>query len=374
MVYGHTTPGVASLDETVIARAPWMVERVNLPIRPFYLARRVYQEFARSAFAWGLSSVRWAASGHSIITPALARAAMAQPADLFIGHYLASLPAIYDAARLNNAKMGFDAEDDHLDELERNPANRSEFDIRRRIEAQFISKCEHLTAASPRIAQAYKERYGVEMMTVLNVFPREHALQAGSFSTGKDKDALSVYWFSQTIGPGRGLEPIILAMAKLRRRVRLFIRGSDHLGYSVRLRELAAESGVADLLSFLPSAWPEEMVRLAAAYDVGLASELNSPPNRAKCLSNKIFTYLLAGVPVLLSDTPAQRDLAAELGNAASLVDLDSQDQIVKALDAWAGDPDKLMRDKAHAKLLGDTKFNWDIEKSKILRSVSRLL
>ena len=39
-----------------------------------------------------------------------------------------------------------------------------------------------------------------------------------------------------------------------------------------------------------------EMVRLASRHDLGLASELDAPPNRAISLANKKFTYLLAGI------------------------------------------------------------------------------
>ncbi len=39
--------------------------------------------------------------------------------------------------------------------------------------------------------------------------------------------------------------------------------------------------------------------------------------NRRLCLGNKIFTYLAAGVPVLLSATPAQSRLGQDLGAAA---------------------------------------------------------
>jgi hypothetical protein len=65
---------------------------------------------------------------------------------------------------------------------------------------------------------------------------------------------------------------------------------------------------------------PEEMVRQAAPYDIGLSLETDISDNRSLCLTNKIFTYLLAGVPVLLSDTPAQRALAPRLqANPGSL-------------------------------------------------------
>lgn len=375
VIYGHTTQGVASLDNTIIARTSWLKEKVDHSKRALYLARRLRQEIARKAFDWGLSGIGCAVRAHSAITLALSKAAAANRADLYIAHNLPALPAIYYAARRHNAKMGFDAEDDHIGELEVTPEYSLEFRIRRRIESHFLPRCQHLTSAAPGISHAYNERYRVEMIPVLNVFPLAQALPEEKKSESHEyNESLSLYWFSQTIGPGRGLEPIILALGKTRSRITLSIRGSDFLEYSTRLKELAAENGVSDLIFFLPSAPPDEMVRLAQAYDVGVASELDTPPNHAICLSNKIFTYLLAGRPVLLSDTPAQRELAGELRDAAWLVDLDSPEQIAKALDVWASYPNELAESKYRANFLARERFNWDIEKKKILASVKKVL
>jgi glycosyltransferase involved in cell wall biosynthesis len=305
----------------------------------------------------------------------LATAAGAEAADLYIGHYLAALPAAAWAAHRHGAKLGFDAEDDHIGELPDTPENRAEIAIRRQIEAQFLPRCQHLTAASPGIADAYRLRYGVIMTPILNVFPLAKAPPAIVAHQHRNREGmLSVYWFSQTIGPGRGLESIIEAMGKMRGRMKLSIRGSDFLGYSVQLKALAASAGMADRICFLPSAPPDEMARLAAQHDVGLASELNTPPNRAISLTNKIFTYLLAGIPVLLSDTPAQRGLAAELGEAARVVELADPVAVATALDAWALKPEALAAAKCYAWRLGQTRFNWDIEKMRFLQNVSGLL
>lgn len=210
------------------------------------------------------------------------------------------------------------------------------------------------------------------MTTVLNVFPL--SLAPSGAAKGRQDRRLSVYWFSQTIGPGRGLEHFIKAMGEMSGRVTLSIRGSDFLGYSAELKTLAAEVGVADAISFFPSAPPDEMARLAAQHDVGLASELATPPNHAICLSNKIFTYLLAGIPVLLSDTPAQAEISAELGEAARVVDLANPASIVAALKVWASDPRTLATAKCEAWRLAQTRFNWDREKSHFLESVKAVL
>jgi glycosyltransferase involved in cell wall biosynthesis len=84
-----------------------------------------------------------------------------------------------------------------------------------------------------------------------------------------------LYWFSQTIGPHRGLEDAVRALGLLNRcDVQLHLRGHWQQGYEARLRRLAAESGAAqDLIFSYEPAQPDEMVRLASAYDVGLALE-----------------------------------------------------------------------------------------------------
>ncbi len=375
VVAGDMTPGVRSLDDKILARATWPVAKVGLGSRPSYLARRMRQELAKKAFGSGMRSVRVAVWAQSPISERLARAAAAEPADLYIAHYLAALPAAAAAAHHHGAKLGFDAEDDHVGELEDTPENQLDIGIRQRIEAHFLPQCQHVTAASPGIARAYRERYGVTMTPILNVFPLAQAPCKAAAERSRDSGgALSVYWFSQTIGPGRGLEPFIQAMGNMRGRVTLSIRGSDFLGYSALLKALAAATGVSEAIRFLPSAPPDEMVRLAAQHDLGLASELSTPPNHGICLSNKIFVYLLAGIPVILSDTPAQRELASQLGLAARLVDIHKPDEVAQALDDWATNADSLTAAKHEAWRLGRTRFNWDIENERFLRSVKEAL
>ena len=373
VVAGDVTPDARPLDATILTRASWQVAKVGEGTRPLYLARRLRQELAIKAR--GIIGVRGAQWAHSPITGSLARAAAAQPADLYIAHCLAALPAAASAARRHGAKFGFDAEDDHVGELEDTPENQPEIETSKRIETHYLPQCRHLTAASPGIARAYRDRYGVKMTPILNVFPLSHApTLAPSDRPTKSSGALSAYWFSQTIGHGRGLEPFIKAMGKLRGSVTLTIRGSDFLGYSARLKALAMDVGVADAIHFLPSAPPDQMAQLAAEHDVGLSLELGTPPSRAVCLTNKLFIYLLAGIPLLLSRTLAQCKFAAELGSAARVVDLSDSDAIVAAINGWRMDPDALIAAKRDAWQLGQQRFNWDAEKESFLRMVKETL
>jgi hypothetical protein len=113
------------------------------------------------------------------------------------------------------------------------------------------------------------------------------------------------------------------------------------------------------------------MARLAAAYDLGLSLETDVSESRRLCLTNKIFTYLLAGVPAMLSDTPAQRELAADLGLAASVVSLAQPEQIAAELDRLTATSSLLAAAKATATQLARQRYNWDHERHIMLAAVA---
>jgi glycosyltransferase involved in cell wall biosynthesis len=161
-------------------------------------------------------------------------------------------------------------------------------------------------------------------------------------------------------------------MALAKAEVTLDIRGGNRWGHGDRLIELARGLGIADRVTVLPVAPPQDMVTLAATYDLGLSLETDVSENRRLCLTNKIFTYLLAGVPVLLSDTPAQRALAPELGAAARLASLADPKAMAETLDDLAGSPAARAEASATAWRLGRERYNWDVEKRALIGSVDR--
>lgn len=135
---------------------------------------------------------------------------------------------------------------------------------------------------------------------------------------------------------------------------------------------IAAEGGVADRLHMLPPAIPSEMERLAAVYDVGFSGEPGHTANNRIALGNKLFSYLLAGVPIVMSDVPAHRGLAPEIEGAAFLYPADYPSVLAATLDTLLCDPEKLAAARASAFRLGQARFNWDVEKESLLSLVSK--
>jgi glycosyltransferase involved in cell wall biosynthesis len=353
---------------------PWAVRRVAFgPIAG--RTRHLIQSLGRRACLLAYTDFgKCAERAFHPVVPALTRAACATPADLYIAHNLAALPAAYRAARKHGARLGFDAEDFHSGELNDTPEHAMRIRLTREIERRYLPRCDYLTAASPGIARAYADTCGVALpAVVLNVFPKDDA-PAAPTEKGTVQPSPSLYWFSQTIGPDRGLETVIEAIARSRSRPTLFLRGNPAAGYAQALTSLAEKLAIGDRLRFLPPAPPGEMVRLAAGYDIGLATEVGTTRNRDICLTNKIFTYLLAGIPVLATDTSAQSEIAMAATGAVFVYRQRDALALAARLDELLTSQHALATARNAAWRWGRQRFNWDTEQRTFLEVVESAL
>src|SRR5260370_15189880 len=369
------TASLRSFDDDIAGKVPWSVQRVSRPPWEPYL-HRASSLIARCLSRAGLGTpLSIAANAYGGPVQALRRASLGVSADLYIAHYIAALPAAAAAARRHDGMLGFDAEDFHSGEGTAGPDEDFRMAMVRTVERACLPSCSHMTAASPQIGEAYRSLYGVSSTTLLNVFPLDMLTAVSGQDVACDGSVrLGGDWFSQTVGRDGGLQDFLRAMARAKAQVSVDIRGGNRWGHGEALMALAGELGVAERVRLLPIAAPDEMVKLAMPYDLGLSLETDATESRRLCLTNKIFTYLLAGVPVMMSDTPAQSAFASDLGDAAALVSLADPESMAQALNRLAGSPDVLGRAKAAAARLGRQRYNWNVEKQALLDSVERAL
>ncbi|MEC9347796.1 MAG: hypothetical protein VYB54_16335 [Pseudomonadota bacterium] len=364
--------------EAEFADRPWSVaNRVRFgPLAPLHVRIRhaLVMRGARFLFKAGLRGLAVATRAWNPVAPDLVSAALRVRADLYIAHYPAALPAAAAAAARHRTLYAFDAEDFHPGDTPDRPKFAVDKAILRVIEGGLLPGAVHVSAASPGISAAYADVYGIARpATVLNVFPKSHA-PAAPTDRGDAHARPSVYWFSQTIGPDRGIECAVRAISISRVRPHLYLRGTISDAYRESLLELARTTGAEGHVHFFPPAAPSEMERLAAHHDAGLCGETGHSANRRIALTNKIFTFLLAGIPVLLSAIPAHSDIVADLGPAATLYDVDDADSLAAAYDAMLQDPARLEAARCHAWKLGQDRYNWDREQATLVRLVDRSL
>jgi len=292
----------------------------------------------------------------------LLKAAKAIPADLYIGHNLAALPVAYHAAKARNKPVGFDIEDFHRAE-ELNPSPEREA-LKIYIEGRYFPKTDYLTAASPLIGKTYSELFKLAAIpTILNVFPKK--LQP-PFRETSEEAPLRLFWFSQTVGPNRGLEDVFEALKLLDNfKIQLTIIGkaSDAVQWQFR----AALESPRHEIEFLGPVPPNKIFEVAAQQDIGLALERQEP-------SNKLFTYLLAGNAVLATATQAQRAFFEEYPGVGQVYQQGDAQQLARWIEGYAYDRQTLEHTRQRAWQLAHDELNWEAEQQKLLLLIKELI
>jgi glycosyltransferase involved in cell wall biosynthesis len=286
----------------------------------------------------------------------LVRAIAADPGDLIYGGTTGALAAIAEAAGRSRTPYGIDLEDFHSGDTS-GPGAALVDALAARVERAVLPGAAFVTAGSEAIAGAYRTRDGVHATVIHNTF----ALPSRPPEMSRvDPDRLRLYWFSQTIGPGRGLEDAVLALGRAGVAAHLALRGRPQAGYLETLTTLASAHAPALEIVQLDPAPPDAMVDVARGYDVGLALEQMTPRNRQLCLTNKAFTYILAGMAVATTDTPGQHALGVDLGRAAALVPVGDIDALAAAFARWAADPAELECARRTAWSAATRRWHWE--------------
>jgi hypothetical protein len=290
------------------------------------------------------------------------RAAIAEPADFFYGGSGATLAAVAEAARRFGVGYALDLEDFHPGEQQEDaPDGELNNALAARIEQRVLPGAAFVTVGSAAIGAAYSTSYGIAPIVVDNAFPLPEAppdLDGGGAR-------LKLYWFSQTIGPRRGIEDAVRAIGAAAVDAELHLRGNSRGDYVESLQRLAASIAPRMRLERHAPIAPDEMVASCRGFDVGLALEPGVPRNNALALSNKALTYPLAGLAVAMTDTPGQRPLAGELGDGALLVPPGDVAALAAGLRRWAEDRALLTRAKQAAWEAARRRWHWEHERER---------
>lgn len=308
----------------------------------------------------------------------LYRIAKQIPAVLYIAHLLPALPVAYKLAQRKHALVGFDAEDFHSGQFSVESETRQLVDLTREIEARYIPRVHHMTAASAGIGEAYAQELSVQTpLTVLNCFSRkelEFPMTRSELDFERHSTELSLYWYSQTLGPDRGLEDVLKALKIVHCGVHLSLRGNWTYGYQEEFWALAKSLGVEQMITILPTVPPEELVVRAAQHDVGLALEELGTKNRKICVTNKLLVYLLSGLAVIATDTPAQRDILSQAGGPGLIFSEGDYECLARVISSIRDEPKLLAKFKSVSSLASKERFCWEYESQKLVASVKNLI
>ena len=358
------SPALDVLEQTLVAGLPFRHESVDgNPGDLTRFLRRVRQRLAVQATLAGLPTLH--ALGH---VGALRRRALELPADLTIVHNELSFWIGCDLLR-RGRKVAADFEDWYSEDLL--PADRRGRPLAplRQLERQLLLHAAYTSTTSAALSVALAARHGAPPPHVLtNSFPLQPDPHRGPPGSPP-----AFFWFSQTLGPGRGLEEFCDAWVLTKRPSRLALLGQPSPGFDrALLARLPAE--FAARVTLLPLVPPSQLPGLIAQHDIGLALEQSWIVNRDLTITNKILQYFNAGLAVVATPTAGQREVLARAPGAGQLIELDAPAVTAAALDDLIGDRARLATMQRSARLAAENIYCWEREAPRLVAIVATAL
>jgi glycosyltransferase involved in cell wall biosynthesis len=358
----------AAYDRDLLQAAPF--RRVRLD----HLARRGLPAWrgaaSRLATRLARSGARFGFESPQALGPArrLGRMARDIPADLTIVH--TEMPFWIGCELLaRGRRVAADFEDWHSQDLLPEARSARPMRLIARLERTLLRGAAYTSTTSEAMARALQAAGGgARPLVITNSFP----LQPAPPPRPADQPP-AFFWFSQTIGPGRGLESFLAAWMRTAQPSRLVLLGEVSPDYREGLvRSLTAERGAR--LEFLPLTSPEKLPDVIARHDLGLALELGSPANKDLTISNKILQYLNAGLGVIASETAGQREVLARAPGAGVLVPLAHPAALAGQLDGLLADRARVAAMGRAARRAAETTYCWEREAPRLVAAVEAAL
>lgn len=183
-------------------------------------------------------------------------------------------------------------------------------------EALFVRVAHRTITASPGYASVMARRYRIPPPRVVRNIPdlRGGAREPRRGQGARPDEATgSTLAYVGALTRNRGLEISIRAVARLPE-ARLRLIGPIHDSYRDQLTQLARDLDVGDRIEFALPVAPTKVIEALGTVDAGLALIQPVCLSYEMTLPNKLFEYVLAGLPVLGSDLPVIGSFIREHG------------------------------------------------------------
>ncbi|TDE15899.1 glycosyltransferase family 4 protein [Jiangella asiatica] len=177
-------------------------------------------------------------------------------------------------------------------------------------EREYIRRADRVVTVSPALAAALTERYRLdrEPTVILNTPMIE--VQADEPASLRARAGLSddtpLVVYSGGLTPARGIGLVIDAMRYLPGvHLAVVCVPSTTGAYVDTLREQAEQAGVNNQVHFVNPVHTSQVVPFLGSADVGVHPLTAGPRNHDVALPNKLFEYIHAGIPMVVTDLPS---------------------------------------------------------------------
>lgn len=258
--------------------------------------------------------------------------------------------------------------DSHEYQTERKGINGFKKKIMEFMEKKLIKHADEVITVSESIAEEYKRKYNINKpKIILNCPPvlgttRDQNLFREIFGINENK---TLFLYQGGLSYGRGIEKMLDAFSTLKSNdFALVVMGSGALE-----RMVVDYSEKNENIFHHPPVTQKELLNYTSSGDIGVLLYENTCLNHYFCLPNKLFEYMMAGLPVLVSNLFELKKFVEE-NNCGLVVDEIKRESIHDAINKILESDIVKMSKKS---IDVSQRYNWESQEEQLLDIYRRL-
>jgi len=238
------------------------------------------------------------------------------------------------------------------------------------LERHLIQRANGVITVSESIARALEQRYDLEKVTVLRNLPHfKEPLPGDLIRTELQLEAdRPIVLYQGGFLTENGLSEQIEAAAGFSRAALVLIGDGPSEG---ALKAQVARAGLADRVYFIPRVPFHQLHAYTCSADLGLCLIKGAGKSFYYSMPNKLFEYLIAGLPVLASNFPEMSSVI-DATKAGEVVDPQDVTAIRDCIERLLGDM-KLRQQYAGAARNAARHYNWEQESHHLIELYASL-
>lgn len=269
---------------------------------------------------------------------------------------LARVPLVYDAHEISTDREGYKTFRGLVGWLEK----------------RIMPKVAGTITTTDARAKFFARAYGIPRPLVLQNRPRLVKVE-GSNRIREELGLRSEPWpivlYQGGLQPGRGLPRLVEVAKKVPEAYFVFIGGGRQ---TAELHELASGMGLSDRVHFISTVPLAELPSYTASADIGVQPIENTCLNHFTTDSNKLFEYVIAGLPVVASQLPEISKVVRK-HDLGLLVPPGDTEALADAIRTLVQDTGMRKRYRANAERAAQS-LNWETQEASLLELYHRVL
>ncbi len=277
---------------------------------------------------------------------------ISKKSDILLSNDLDTICANFFASKLKKSKLIYDSHEIFTEVPELNGRPFVKF-IWLLIERFFIKKIQTSYTVSDSFSKYYSQKYGISMSVISN-FPLSRIVTESVKKTTQKKII-----YQGAINKDRGIYLMVETMLYVN--AKLYIVGDGDL--LPKIQEHVKRLSLENKVIFLGKIPFNDLFKITHSADLGLSFEDNTCLSYRYSLPNKIFDYINAEIPILVSDLPEFRNII-EADNIGKVIRKRNPKDVSRQIN------DILSFPKLHwmpGLKSAKNKYNWQNQESRLL-------